>query len=91
MERREFVGAVVALFAGVAMPEPVREAIRIKPPWPSWDDDTEAILFGGARGGGKRDAYIATFSHYYQLQAIRPNRDRLLAVIADPQPFFDLS
>ena len=33
-ERREFLGAMLALFAGVALPEPVRELIRVQPVLP---------------------------------------------------------
>ena len=32
MERRDFVGAMLALFAGVAIPEPVLEAVRLITP-----------------------------------------------------------
>lgn len=33
MERREFVGSMLALFTGVAMPEPVRELVWVQDPW----------------------------------------------------------
>ena len=33
MERREFVGAALALFTGVAMPEPIRELVWVQDPW----------------------------------------------------------
>ena len=33
MERRDFVGAALALFTGVAMPEPIRELVWVQDPW----------------------------------------------------------
>ncbi len=37
IDRREFLGAVAALFAGVVLPEPVRESIWVGPAtWPAW-------------------------------------------------------
>jgi len=43
MERRDFVGAMLALFAGVAMPEPVLEVVRLITPAEAISVDTATI------------------------------------------------
>lgn len=63
MERRAFMGSMLAIFTGLALPAPVREAITAHTVWP------EDVMFGGARGGGK-DVFYAVFRQYYQLHTV---------------------
>lgn len=52
MERRDFVGAMLAVFCGVAMPEPLIEAVRLIQPITlvkvpgevTWTDDIDKML-----------------------------------------------
>jgi len=57
MERRDFVGAMLALFAGVAIPEPVLEAVRlITPAKGLWS--TDLITSGATIDTAKIDAAL---------------------------------
>lgn len=78
MQRRDFLGSMLAVFTGLALPAPVREAISTHTVWPA-----DVMFFGGARGGGKRDAFEAVFRQYYQL-GITPRNRAILKGIVEP-------
>ncbi len=73
MERRAFLGSMLAVFTGLALPAPVREAITTHTIWP------ESVMFGGARGGGK-DSFAAVFRYYYQFGTTPRNRVLLTGI-----------
>ena len=79
MERREFVGAALALFCGVAMPEPVRESIFV------WDDVTPPLWFvTGNPDHVEPDWVKAAMSRYMNLQLYAPRGQVTLTHIGEP-------
>ncbi len=72
MERREFVGAVLALFAGVAMPEAVRQVAWVRHP-------TRHVWVVG-NPDGNPDAYMATFHQYFLMTTAKPRGVRLVGI-----------
>jgi hypothetical protein len=79
MQRRDFLGSMLAIFTGLALPAPVRDQIQVF----QWDDLTPGVFFGGGKGGGKSDAYVSVFRQYYQL-GITPRNRVILSGLVEP-------
>ena len=76
MDRRDFLGAVAAVFCHELLPEPVRERLY------TWQDDANVWVLGN-HDIPKTDAFVATFHQYYQMVTSRPDYKMRLIGITD--------
>ncbi|MDH3291552.1 MAG: hypothetical protein OEO20_11475 [Gemmatimonadota bacterium] len=68
--RREVVGALLALFGGVLLPEPVRDLIRVARPAGMWG----TAIFPG-------DQFTITAQQYFEFSVLKPSSAGIISRI----------